>query len=88
MTKKQYLEKILRTVLVGFALLGILSILPGIGKVNAKDAIEPNPYDLEWIKPGTEAPDFNLESVEKTMVKLSGFKHQKNVILVFYRGYW
>ena len=87
MEKNQYL-KIFRTVLMGFALLSALILLTGIEKVKAAEAIGLKPTDLGRINPGTEAPDFNLESVEKTWVKLSSYQNRKNVVLVFYRGYW
>ena len=88
MGKKPYLKKMIKTVVIGFAFLGILGILPGIEKANKVEAIELKATDLERIGPGTEAPEFNLESVEKTLVKLSSYRNRKNVILIFYRGYW
>lgn len=80
--------KIVKTTLCGFVLLSTLYLLPGIGKVSAADVSGLKATDLERINPGTAAPDFNLESVEGTRIKLSSFQNQKNVILVFYRGYW
>lgn len=44
--------------------------------------------DLERIQVGSAAPDFTLESVDGDPVKLSEYRNRKNVILVFYRGYW
>ena len=39
---------------------------------------------MSIIAPGTEAPDFALESQDDATVKLSDYKGQKNVLLVFY----
>jgi hypothetical protein len=44
--------------------------------------------DLERIKVGDVAPDFSLASLAGPVVTLSDFRGAKNVILVFYRGYW
>jgi len=44
--------------------------------------------DLERIQVGDVAPDFSLESLAGPVVTLSDFRGTKNVILVFYRGYW
>jgi len=44
--------------------------------------------DLERIQVGDPAPDFSLASLAGPVVTLSQFRGQKNVILVFYRGYW
>ena len=44
--------------------------------------------DLERIKVGDRAPDFSLASLAGPVVTLSDFRGTKNVILVFYRGYW
>lgn len=51
-------------------------------------ASELKPTDLERIQIGTPPPDFNLESVDGNWMKLTNYKNKKNVILVFYRGYW
>ncbi len=36
---------------------------------------------------GGKAPDFTLPGADGTSTSLSGFRG-KNVVLVFYRGYW
>jgi len=46
------------------------------------------PTDLERIQEGIPAPDFTLESVDGNSVTLSEYRGEKNVVLVFYRGYW
>lgn len=44
--------------------------------------------DLERVTAGDLAPDFSLVSLAGPVVTLSDFRGQRNVILVFYRGYW
>jgi hypothetical protein len=44
--------------------------------------------DLERIQVGDLAPDFSLASLGGPVITLSDFRGDKNVILVFYRGYW
>jgi len=73
----------------GFILLIALFTLAGIFfGVNAVYASDLKPTDLERIQIGKSVPDFNLESVDGNWVKLSNYKNKKNVILIFYRGYW
>jgi hypothetical protein len=87
MEKKQY-HNIFFTVLIWVVLSGILSIQPVIGKANAADTVELKATDLERINPGDSAPDFSLESIDKSLVELSSFQNRKNIVLIFYRGYW
>ena len=44
--------------------------------------------DIERVAVGDEAPLFTLESHDGGPVELAGFRGQKNVVLVFYRGHW
>jgi len=44
--------------------------------------------DLDRIQVGDVAPDFSLVSLAGPVVTLSDFRGERNVILVFYRGYW
>ena len=37
---------------------------------------------------GIPCPDFSLESYDGGVIRLSEFRGKKDVILVFYRGYW
>jgi cytochrome oxidase Cu insertion factor (SCO1/SenC/PrrC family) len=46
------------------------------------------PTDLERIKIGDKAPDFTLENLDGKKVALNNYRGKKNVVLVFYRGYW
>ncbi|TMA12258.1 MAG: redoxin domain-containing protein [Deltaproteobacteria bacterium] len=44
--------------------------------------------DLERVKIGDKAPDFTLENMDGKKITLSTYRGKKNVVLVFYRGYW
>ena len=44
--------------------------------------------DLERVQAGDPAPDFSLVSLAGPVVTLSDFRGERNVILVFYRGWW
>lgn len=52
-----------------------------------KDGADMPPTDLQRVRVESVAPDFTLESKDGNPISLSGFQG-KNVILVFYRGYW
>jgi cytochrome oxidase Cu insertion factor (SCO1/SenC/PrrC family) len=43
--------------------------------------------DLNRVAVGAEAPAFELPSADGKRVSLAGLRG-KNVVLVFYRGYW
>jgi len=42
---------------------------------------------IEHIAVGKVAPDFELTNVQGHTVRLSDYKHEKNVLLVFTRGF-
>jgi len=44
--------------------------------------------DLERVQAGDPAPDFSLVSLAGPVVTLSELRGARNVILVFYRGWW
>ena len=46
------------------------------------------PTDLDRVHVGIQAPDFTLVSSDNEQVTLSSYRGKKNVVLVFYRGYW
>ena len=58
---------------------------PTLGPVDGRDL--PG-TDLDRVQVGDGAPDFSLVSLAGPIVTLSDFRGEKNVILVFYRGYW
>ena len=39
------------------------------------------------ITPGELAPDFELEDIDRNLVRLSSFRNHKPVVLVFLRGF-
>ncbi len=58
------------------------------GQTGPADGAGLPPADLNRIKVGEPAPDFTLENLDGTRVTLSDLRGKKNVVLVFYRGYW
>jgi len=52
------------------------------------DGHDLSPTDIERVAVGDEAPLFTLESFDRGAVSLSGFRGDRNVVLVFYRGHW
>ena len=44
--------------------------------------------EIERVALGAEAPLFTLDSFDRGPVDLAGFRGEKNVVLVFYRGHW
>lgn len=52
------------------------------------DGHELEPIDLERVAVGTEAPDFTLPQFRGEDFTLSSRRGEKNVVLVFYRGWW
>ncbi len=52
------------------------------------DGHELAPTDLERVRAGDAAPDFSLASLDGPVLTLSDFRGQRNVVLVFYRGWW
>jgi hypothetical protein len=44
--------------------------------------------DLDRVRAGDVAPDFSLVSLAGPVVTLSELRGRRNVILVFYRGWW
>ncbi len=52
--------------------------------VDIMKPVEKNTY----LKPGDEAPDFMLPSIDKTYVSLSDYKGKKNVVISFVPAAW
>jgi cytochrome oxidase Cu insertion factor (SCO1/SenC/PrrC family) len=55
------------------------------GMALAQNALVPS--DLSRVAVGAQAPDFALPAAEGQTVSLASLRG-KNVVLVFYRGYW
>ena len=56
-----------------------------LGPVDGRDL---PPADTGRVQVGDLAPDFSLASYDDGIVTLSTFRGTKDVILVFYRGWW
>ena len=56
-----------------------------LGPVDGRDL---PPADTGRVQVGDEAPDFSLASYDDGVITLSAYRGQKDVILVFYRGWW
>ena len=57
------------------------------GKLGPVDDANLTPYDLDRIVAGQAAPDFRLQDQDGKVHQLSQYR-DKNVVLVFYRGWW
>ena len=68
------------------AVLLLAAFLPGMSKAAEDPA--PAPTDIERVHEGVAAPDFSLLSQTGDRVRLSDYRKGKNVVLIFYRGYW
>ena len=79
----------MKIVQLGLFLLLVASCATGGDqKLGPRDGTDLPPADLERVQIGKPAPDFTLESKDGDLVMLSSYKGKKNVLLVFYRGYW
>ena len=75
-----------RFILAIFAVL--ITSTTALAQLGPKDGADLSPTDLNRIKVGQPAPDFSLEDVNGKTINLSELRDKKNVVLVFYRGYW
>ena len=69
-------------------LLAVIVTPSGAAQLSPVNPRSSGAYDIGRIKVGDEAPDFSLEDVSNKTITLSSFRGKKNVVLVFYRGYW
>ena len=60
----------------------------GAQELGPADGRELPRADLERVAVGDEAPNFTLASYGGKTVELAGYRGQKFVVLVFYRGHW
>jgi peroxiredoxin len=58
---------------------------PSLGPVDGRDLA---PTEIERVAVGATAPEFTLARFGGGTRALSDFRGKKNVVLVFYRGYW
>jgi len=52
------------------------------------DGLDLPAVDTGRVSVGDMAPDFALQSYDDGVIRLADFRGKKDVILVFYRGYW
>lgn len=78
------------SVLTGLAFAAIFHGAAGAQtvKFGPKDSLNLAPTDIERVKVGNLAPDFSLVRYGGGQVTLSDFRGKKDVVLVFFRGYW
>ena len=57
-------------------------------RLGPKDGEDLAPTELDRVKVGDLAPDFSLVSYSGDVITLSGYRGNRNVVLVFYRGHW
>jgi cytochrome oxidase Cu insertion factor (SCO1/SenC/PrrC family) len=77
---------ILQIAALSFALLFLSA--PAGAQLGPKEGPDLAPTELNRVKVGQPAPDFSLEAADGKVITLSDFRGKKNVVLVFYRGYW
>lgn len=82
-------RSLVRAGFLSLVLLNAFAYLPAaaqtLGPVDGHDLA---PTEIGRVAVGTEAPLFTLDSFDRGPVDLAGFRGQKNVVLVFYRGHW
>ena len=54
----------------------------------AQTKVDSISYDQVAVSVGDMAPNFSAEDESGTIRKLSELRGEKNLILIFYRGYW
>ncbi len=58
---------------------------PDLGPVDGHDLA---PIELDRVGIGDTAPDFALRSLDGEVIRLSDYRGNQRVVLVFYRGHW
>ena len=66
----------------------LLIQVPVLAQTSPKDGANLAATDLDRVKVGQPAPDFNLEDSNGKNIALADYRGKKNVVLVFYRGHW
>jgi cytochrome oxidase Cu insertion factor (SCO1/SenC/PrrC family) len=78
----------MKSLLLTFALLFLLSEFPVLAQNAPKDGAKDAATDLDRVKVGQPAPDFTLEDSDGKNISLADYRGKKSVVLVFYRGHW
>jgi hypothetical protein len=73
-----------------FVLLLVLSFShsPALAQLGPKDGTDLSPTDLQRIKVGRPAPDFNLEDMNGKKHHSVGLSREENGGFGFYRRFW
>lgn len=61
---------------------------PQAAQLGPHDGQDLSGLDTGRVAVGDVAPDFSLMTYAGTVTTLSDYRGEKNVVLVFYRGYW
>ena len=69
-------------------ILGTWVVMGSEPRLGPHDGSDLPAVDTGRVAIGDVAPDFSLMSYAGTVTTLSDFRGDKNVVLVFYRGYW
>ena len=69
-------------------ILGTWVVMGSEPRLGPHDGLDLSAVDTGRVAIGDFAPDFSLMSYAGTVTTLSDFRGDKNVVLVFYRGYW
>ncbi len=94
MTRSSWSTRALRWAVVPVALAVASPAVSTVAQAQASamlgpvDGKEMEPTDIERVAVGTAAPDFSLAKFGGGTTTLSSLRGKKNVVLVFYRGYW
>ena len=67
---------------------GVWLMMGSEPRLGPQDGFDLPGVDTGRVAVGDLAPDFSLMSYAGTVTTLSDFRGEKNVVLVFYRGYW
>lgn len=86
---KRSLASLLRLCALSLLVLGAFAAASARAQtLGPVDGLDLPPTDIERVALGDEAPLFTLDSFDRGPVDLAGFRGEKNVVLVFYRGHW
>ena len=68
--------------------LGAWIVMGSQPRLGPHDGLDLSGLDTGRVAVGDIAPDFSLMTYAGNVTTLSDFRGEKNVVLVFFRGYW